>query len=318
MAECIIIINGGGGVSSDELTATKDKVLNGYTFVGSDTNDEAGTGTFCSDATLISPSKLIKGQIAYGKNGERIVGTLEVTSAISFSAAALSATSIRISWTNPSKAAWEGIFIQMSTSSNPGVSGGTRVYTGIGNNSTPGGKNYVDITGLDPGTTYYFTCTSYATGLGNGSSYNVSAKTNGFMIYNRGVKAAGFSINTEYATDKGTYIRHNSTMKDVFYMPTINYANYEYIKFVISVPSYESDTCRYIHFWLKKIGGYGTQVNSENTDKCTLVNTEFEKSFWLENTTLNGDYSATLVIKNAADDTTEGDQIFYTHKIWLE
>ena len=122
------------------------------------------------------------GSILSGKtawvNGTKITGTLAVQSAISFSAAALSSSSIRISWKNPSKGPWQGVFIQISTSGTPGVSGGTRKYTGAGTNpSQAGGNNYVDITGLSANTTYYFTCVSYTTNLGNGTSHNLSAKT---------------------------------------------------------------------------------------------------------------------------------------------
>lgn len=52
MAECIIIVNGGGGVGSDELTAQKAHVLNGYTYVGNDTNDESGTGTMVNNGAV--------------------------------------------------------------------------------------------------------------------------------------------------------------------------------------------------------------------------------------------------------------------------
>lgn len=52
MADCIIIMNGGGGVSSDELTAQKAHVLNGYTYVGNDTNDESGTGTMVNNGAV--------------------------------------------------------------------------------------------------------------------------------------------------------------------------------------------------------------------------------------------------------------------------
>ena len=65
----------------------------------------------------------------------------------------------------------------MSTSGNPGTSGGSRVYTGTGSSSSAGASSYVDITGLSGGTKYYFTCTSYVNNLGWGSSYNVSATT---------------------------------------------------------------------------------------------------------------------------------------------
>ncbi|RFZ75949.1 hypothetical protein DS742_26275 [Lacrimispora amygdalina] len=38
-------IGGGGGIASDELTVTKNKVVEGYTYVGADTDDEIGDGT---------------------------------------------------------------------------------------------------------------------------------------------------------------------------------------------------------------------------------------------------------------------------------
>lgn len=120
------------------------------------------------------------GDIRSGKtawvNGAKLTGTLAVTSAISFKAAALSYNTIRISWTNPAKGPWQGVFIQMSTSGYPGTGGGSRVYTGAGNNpNQAGGSNYVDIRGLSFGTTYYFTCTSYCDAFGWGASHNISA-----------------------------------------------------------------------------------------------------------------------------------------------
>ena len=45
MSELLLPIGGGGGTSSDELTATKAQVLEGYTAVTKDSNDEAASGT---------------------------------------------------------------------------------------------------------------------------------------------------------------------------------------------------------------------------------------------------------------------------------
>lgn len=46
MAKCgITNISGGGGIGSDELSVTADKVVEGNTYVGADTNDEIGAGT---------------------------------------------------------------------------------------------------------------------------------------------------------------------------------------------------------------------------------------------------------------------------------
>lgn len=153
-----------------------------------------------TDATATA-AYIRSGYTAWVK-GSKLTGTMAVTSAINFSATAQSATVIRISWTNPSKGPWEGVEIRMSTSSSPGVSGGTQKYKGKGSSGTAGGSSYVDITGLTPGTTHYFTCTSYATGLGNGSSYNVSAKTSGFLIYSYGTAIGTVTDGTIY--DKGT------------------------------------------------------------------------------------------------------------------
>ena len=134
-----------------------------------------------TDATATAPY-IYKGKTAWVK-GNKLTGTLTTTSAINFSAAARSHDTIRISWTNPSKGPWTGVFIQMSTSGNPGTGGGTRVYTGKGENgSQAGGSNYADIPGLNYETKYYFTCTSYAhfNEINHdewGTSYNVSATT---------------------------------------------------------------------------------------------------------------------------------------------
>lgn len=45
MGQVIISGGAGGGVTSDEVTATANRVVKGYTYVGSDTDDEIGTGT---------------------------------------------------------------------------------------------------------------------------------------------------------------------------------------------------------------------------------------------------------------------------------
>lgn len=293
MSEVLIPIGGGGGMSSDDVTASRKDILQGKTTVTSDSNDEIMEGTMpncgsktawldCGESYTIPegyhngsgkvtatsltaqtaanavagnilkdktawvngnkvtgtiPSKgaatyyattsdqsissgqylsgvqtikkitqtnltganILKGKTISIHNGNTnvwsVAGTLAVSSAISFSAAALSGTSIRIKWTNPSKGPWEGVVVRQSTSGYPGTGGGTQVYKGRGNSATAGGSNYVDITGLTPETTYYFTCYSYATGLSNGNSYNVSAKTSGKLLYSYGNNPAGFTRN---------------------------------------------------------------------------------------------------------------------------
>ena len=130
-----------------------------------------------SDFGTVSANNVRSGQTFTSTAGIKVTGTMSVQSAISFSAAAISYNTIRISWKNPAKGPWQGVFIQMSTSGNPGTGGGSRAYTGRGNSSSANASNYVDITGLNANTTYYFTCTSYVDNLGWGTSYNVNAKT---------------------------------------------------------------------------------------------------------------------------------------------
>lgn len=48
MAECILLGNGGGGLGSDDVTATRAHVLAPYTAITSDSNDEPVAGTIPS------------------------------------------------------------------------------------------------------------------------------------------------------------------------------------------------------------------------------------------------------------------------------
>lgn len=52
MAEGIVLQNGGSGGASDELTATAANVLAGRTYVGADTEDEAGAGTMPDNGAM--------------------------------------------------------------------------------------------------------------------------------------------------------------------------------------------------------------------------------------------------------------------------
>lgn len=50
MAKCgVTNIGGGGGIGSDEVSAAKENVLSGKTYVGVDTGDEIGTGTMANN-----------------------------------------------------------------------------------------------------------------------------------------------------------------------------------------------------------------------------------------------------------------------------
>ncbi|HJA72411.1 MAG TPA: hypothetical protein IAA07_12710 [Candidatus Lachnoclostridium stercoravium] len=61
MATAILMKGGGGGAGSDELTASADKVLSGYTYVGADTDDEAGSGSMASIGALDAAKSVATG-----------------------------------------------------------------------------------------------------------------------------------------------------------------------------------------------------------------------------------------------------------------
>ena len=67
----------GGGISSEDVTAKTSDILVGKTALTSDSGDELTTGILCSDATLDASASLTKDVIAYGKDGSRIVGSME-------------------------------------------------------------------------------------------------------------------------------------------------------------------------------------------------------------------------------------------------
>lgn len=83
-------IGGGGGIGSDELTATADKVVVGNTYVGADTDDEIGIGMLVdrgsstpSNGVSISESNLVTkiSNGAYRTNASS--GYPEITTALS-------------------------------------------------------------------------------------------------------------------------------------------------------------------------------------------------------------------------------------------
>lgn len=242
---------GGGGVTSDELTAHSAQVLAGYTAVTNDSNDEAMAGTmpdrgnnqyggwgsgtdyyaintlpegyyhkqsssetWAPEARIakstvrsqlgISASKILSGQtiadiagtatsdatataayIYTGKTayvkGSKITGTMTVNSALSFKVAAVTDTTMTISWTNPSKGPFSGVKIRIATNGYPGTSGSaTKSYTGYGSSIAAGATSYVVISGLTQNTYYYISCFSYVTASKTmySSVKNLNARTN--------------------------------------------------------------------------------------------------------------------------------------------
>lgn len=57
MAKCgVTNVNGGAGIGSEEISVTKEYVLDGKTYVGADTEDEIGTGKMANNGTTTNQS----------------------------------------------------------------------------------------------------------------------------------------------------------------------------------------------------------------------------------------------------------------------
>lgn len=171
MGNIYITLSGGGGISSDEVTTLSSHVLQGKTYVGSDTNDEIGTGTMpknpaqnvtlnCGQSVTIplgyNPGSTITANsltsqtggvtaddskvlssYTYWRDGVKRTGNLSVTSVVSFNVAQYSNLALIASWARPSRGPWSGLRVICKQDGYPSnVSDGTLFYEGSGTSAT--------------------------------------------------------------------------------------------------------------------------------------------------------------------------------------
>ena len=203
---------GAGGIDPDELTALQKDVVKGkiagvsgfdepvegtLELTGNTAESDVVSGkTFYSDNPYLRKTgslsltgnaqigHVLAGETFYTNNCKtKLTGTMTVNSLLSFSVAAYSGRRVLAKWQNPNQAAgkpFSGVIIRYSTSGYPGVTGGTQVYKGAGNNTAVGGwsQTYIDMPALN--TTYYFSCYPYMTcsaGEKTGTALNAVAIT---------------------------------------------------------------------------------------------------------------------------------------------
>lgn len=190
----ILITGGSSGGASDDCTALKSDIPKGLKAVTKDSDDKVVEGTLeltgnaNSDDVLegktfyntnvhskqtgtlkltgsAQTTHVFNGQTFYSTDPKKkLTGTMTVNSIMSFKLAGVSGRQILFQWQNPTLATgkpFTGIFINYSTSGYPGT-GGTRLYTGFGNNSNPGGLSQLWANLPALGTTYYFSAYAYA------------------------------------------------------------------------------------------------------------------------------------------------------------
>lgn len=234
----ILITGGSSGGASDDCTALKSDIPKGLKAITKDSDDEVVEGTLeltgnaNSDDVLegktfyntnvhskqtgtlkltgsAQTTHVFNGQTFYSTDPKKkLTGTMTVNSIMSFKLAGVSGRQILFQWQNPTPATgkpFTGIFINYSTSGYPGT-GGTRLYTGFGNNSNPGGLSQLWANLPALGTTYYFSAYAYA-------------QTSAGDIYSQEFRAVGTTggvMTNTYTSSQNVTVPAGFTHVDIF------------------------------------------------------------------------------------------------------
>ena len=234
----ILITGGSSGGASDDCTALKSDIPKGLKAVTKDSDDKVVEGTLeltgnaNSDDVLegktfyntnvhskqtgtlkltgsAQTTHVFNGQTFYSTDPKKkLTGTMTVNSIMSFKLAGVSGRQILFQWQNPTLATgkpFTGIFINYSTSGYPGT-GGTRLYTGFGNNSNPGGLSQLWANLPALGTTYYFSAYAYA-------------QTSAGDIYSQEFRAVGTTggvMTNTYTYSQNVTVPAGFTQVDIF------------------------------------------------------------------------------------------------------
>lgn len=137
MGDILTMPAGGGGVTSDEVTVTRNMIPTGYKALTADSNDEVVTGTLTLTGN-VSEDKVLSGYTFYGVDAQRKrTGTLTIASIVNFKIAQYSNLTLISTWALPSKGPWSGVRIMCKLGSYPSsVSDGTLFYEGVGTSVT--------------------------------------------------------------------------------------------------------------------------------------------------------------------------------------
>lgn len=167
-------------------------------------------GIPANELGLANPFQVLQGCTFTSAEGINIAGQMTVNSIMSFKLAGVSGRQILFQWQNPTLATgkpFTGIFINYSTSGYPGT-GGTRLYTGFGNNSNPGGLSQLWANLPALGTTYYFSAYAYAqVNSGNNDIYGPEF---------RAVGTTGGVMTNTYTYSQNVTVPAGYTLVDIF------------------------------------------------------------------------------------------------------
>ena len=153
----------GATVLSDDLTAARGDVLKGKTFMGSDTDDDIGTGTLELTGNA-EPKYVYSGKTFYSNNPKsKQTGSLNVPSLVSFSVASISGARVTLRWQNPSTGPYGGVIIRVKEGSYPtSVNDGTEAYRGYGTSYAVNAVSTTVWVAPKNNTTFYFRAWMYS------------------------------------------------------------------------------------------------------------------------------------------------------------
>ena len=228
------IATSSGGVTSDETTVTKDKVLIGETYLGADTDDEVGTGIMPNNGAM--NGTLNAGQSKNIPAGYTTGGTITANSLASQTPANATAAYILnpyTAWVNGSRL----------TGSMTNYSGKTSTSNYVSSNFRSGTTNYIFAS---PGATGYFTSGTYlripATNLAAGNIkkgvtiLGITGTFEGYVssplyLFRRGTIITGQSISFGDSSDKlnGDHIEVYSGS---YFNNFIDLTSYKFLKFI--------------------------------------------------------------------------------------
>lgn len=252
MAHIPINFGGGSGSGSDDCTAGREHVLQNYTAITSESDDEPAEGTMpdktgwsysnleagkfvlvpkgyhdgtdkvtAKDLASQTSANAVAGHIKSGEtawvNGNKITGSMSVSSVLSFSVAAYSTSQLTFTWKNPAQASgrpFSGVIICCKTGSYPTSPTDGYKYMGIGSTSAANAVSSMTLGGFAAGTTYY--CRIWAYCLCSAGNYTVNGQKVLVSGYRESTAATG-SHGTKTFTGSGTFIVPNGVRSiDVF------------------------------------------------------------------------------------------------------
>jgi len=198
MASGLLPGGAGGGMSSDDVTASKAQVLEGFTALTSDSNDDVAVGTLPKSSVLANKggtlalddvlstaggtlalsgsavaNHVYEGDTFYKDDAKlKLTGTLQIASLTSFSIAAVVGKMVTFKWDVPDNGSpYSGVIIRYSTTDYPTLTTGIHLYKGYGSSEVAGSKSTY-VCEFDEETTYYVSAWLYVTSPTLGQNYS--------------------------------------------------------------------------------------------------------------------------------------------------